>query len=55
MPLPLIEQCFAIGAVNGMVDLAVRLNRQPGRNLDLPLAVVGVNGGEGPRSVWFRY
>ena len=22
-----------------MIDLAVRLNRQPGRNLDLPLAV----------------
>ena len=38
-PLPPIEQRFDIGAVDPMIDLAVRLNRQPGRNLDLPLAV----------------
>jgi phage/plasmid-associated DNA primase len=45
-PLPPIEQRFAIGAVDPMVDLAVRLNRQPGRNLDLPLAVFGNNSDE---------
>jgi hypothetical protein len=39
VPLPAIEHRFAIGAVDPMIDLAVRLNRQPGRNLDLPLAV----------------
>ena len=45
-PLSLIEQRFAIGAVDPMVDLAVRLNRQPGRNLDLSLAVFANNGDE---------
>ena len=39
VPLPLIEQRFAIGAVDPMLDQAVRLNRQPGRNLELSFAV----------------
>jgi P4 family phage/plasmid primase-like protien len=45
-PLPATLQRFVVGAVDPMVDMAVRLNRQPGRNLDLPLAVFGDDGDE---------
>jgi phage/plasmid-associated DNA primase len=45
-PLPVIEQRFAIGAVDPMVDMAIRLNRQPACNLNLPLAVFGSNSDE---------
>ena len=38
-PLPLIEQSFPIGAVDPMAEAAMRLNRESGRNVTVPLAV----------------
>ena len=38
-PLPLIEQSFPIGGVDPMAEAAMRLNREPGRNVTVPLAI----------------
>lgn len=43
-PLPATEQCFAVGGLDPMLDQAVRLNREPGRNLELPFAVFADRG-----------
>jgi hypothetical protein len=57
-PLPASEQLFAIGGVDAMLDIAVRLNRQPNRNVELPLAIFAhraaparPSGGAGARGV----
>ena len=38
-PLPALEQRFAIGAIDPMVEMAMRWNREPGRNVHLAPAV----------------
>ena len=38
-PLPPLEQSFPIGGIDPMAEAAMRLNREPGRNVTVPLAI----------------